>query len=185
MDESPWHVLDKRLTLDRSPWLKVWDEDVQLPDGRVIHDWVRLEMPRYVLIFAVTVDGTVPFFRHYKHGIGRVLLDPPGGYVNPSEDPLVAAQRELLEETGMKAERWTPLAAFVVDSNREAGWGHLFLAQGARKVAEPDADDLEAYETILCPLDEVRTVWRSGQVQHAAASSLIALSLDELGAWQR
>ena len=65
-----WQVNDKRLVLDRSPWLKVWDEQVQLPDGTVIDGWVRLEMPRYVLIFAVTEEGVVPFFRHYKHGMG-------------------------------------------------------------------------------------------------------------------
>lgn len=181
MDEK-WDVVSKKLLLDRSPYLKLWEEEVRLPDGKVISDWLRVELPHYVQMFVVTVENKVLFVRRYKHGAAAMETALPGGYLDSAdEDPLVAAQRELLEEAGLVSDDWTDLGTYLMDANREAGHGHLFLARGARRVAEPDAGDLEALELVYVPLDQVRALWRSGDILEMPTMANIALALDELG----
>jgi len=181
MDEQ-WEILSKTLILDRYPWLRVWDEAVRLPDGRVIPDWTRLDMPEYAIIFAVTEDQRVPLIRNYKHGLRGVAINLPGGHLSAGESPLVSAQRELLEEAGVAApaENWTFLGKYVANSNREAGWGHYFLVRDVQLVAEPDPGDLEQLELFFLPLDEVRALWRSTQVCDESTAAASGRALDEL-----
>jgi 8-oxo-dGTP pyrophosphatase MutT (NUDIX family) len=95
-----WAVLSKQEVFDGSPWLRVFAEKLRLPDGREIESFYRLEMPDYAVIFA-TVGDRIVVQRNYKHGPARVGLHLPAGYLEPDEEPLAAAQRELLEETGL------------------------------------------------------------------------------------
>lgn len=184
MDEK-WDVVSKTLIVDRSPYAKLWNEEVRLPDGTVIPDWLRVELPHYVQMFAVTEDNKVLFVRRYKHGAGKMVVALPGGYLDSDEEePLAAAQRELLEEAGLVSDDWTSLGEYLMDANREAGHGHLFLARGARLVAEPDAGDLESLELFYVPLDQVRALWRSGQIIEMPTAANIPLALDELGNWR-
>jgi ADP-ribose pyrophosphatase len=180
MDEK-WDVLSKKLILDHSPYLKLWNEEVRLPNGTIIPDWLRVELPHYVQMFALSEDNTVLFVRRYKHGAGSAVLGLPGGYLDPGEEPLAAAQRELLEEAGLVSDDWTSLGAYLADANREAGHGHLFLARAARHGAKPDAGDLETLELLYVPLEQVRALWRSGEIIELSCSAIIGLALDELG----
>jgi len=75
-------------------------DHVRLPDGREVRDYLRLEMPSYVVMAAFTPDGRMLCERHYKHGIGRVTLTLPAGTLEENEPPADCARRELLEETG-------------------------------------------------------------------------------------
>ncbi len=140
---KPWKVLDSRDLLDASPYLKVRAETVELPDGRQVESFYQVEQPDYALMFVETEDGRVVMLRTYKHGARRVSLTFPAGAIAPGEDPLTAAKRELLEETGYAADDWTGLGDFVVQGNHRGCACHMFHARGARKVAEPDDGDLE------------------------------------------
>ena len=160
-DDRPWETVARRLLYDGRPWLQLWADDVRLPDGRIVPNFYRLAMPDYATAIAVTPEDRIVVLRQYKHGAGSVGLYLPAGYVEPAEDPMETARRELLEETGYVAGGWTPLGAFVTDSNRGSGWGHFFLARNARKVAEPDTDDLEEPEIDLLTLDELIDSHRS------------------------
>jgi len=140
---KPWTVLESRDLLDASPWLKVRAETVELPDGRQVDSFYQVDQPDYALMFVETGDGRVVMLRTYKHGARRVSLTFPAGAIAPGEDPLAAAKRELMEETGYEADDWTALGDFVVQGNHRGCACHMFHARNARKVAEPDSGDLE------------------------------------------
>jgi 8-oxo-dGTP pyrophosphatase MutT (NUDIX family) len=168
--------------LDRSPWLSVEEHIVELPDGRVIEDWPWLVGRAFVNVLAVTEEGAFLVFRQVKYALEGTSLAPVGGYLDADEGPLAAARRELLEETGHEASRWTPLGTYVVDGNRGAGVGHLYLAQGARMTAEPDADDLEEQELLTLSRPEVEAALLAGEFRVMSWATVVALALVQIDA---
>jgi ADP-ribose pyrophosphatase len=177
---EPWKTLASRTVLDRSPWLSVEDRTVELPDGRVIDDWPWVETRAFANVVAVRRDGLFPVFRQTKYAVEGTSLGPVGGYLEPGEDPLVAARRELLEETGHEADDWRALGSYVVDGNRGCGIGHLYLACGAHEVAEPGADDLEEQALLLLRRDEVERALLAGEFRVLSWAAVVALALAAL-----
>lgn len=180
MDEQqlrPWQTVARRELLDGRPWLRVWAEDVALPQGGTIAGFYTAEMPDYVMVVALTPDDRVVIVRSYKHGPRRVSISLPAGYLEAGEDPLGAAQRELLEETGYRAERWHPLGSFVNDGNRGGGSGHLFLARDARQVAAPQSGDHEEMQIDLLTLAELTRALQTGEVAMLSVAAAIGLAL--------
>ena len=122
-------------------------------------------------------DGLFLVFRQTKYAVDGPTLGPVGGYLEPGEDPLATAKRELREETGYDAPEWTALGRYAVDGNRGCGVGHLYLAQRARKVAEPAADDLEEQELLTLTRDEVEAALLAGGFGVLSWAAVVALAL--------
>jgi ADP-ribose pyrophosphatase len=102
----------------------------------------------------VTPQGTVFLFHQTKYAVPGTTLAPVGGHIEPGEEPLAAAKRELREEMGCEASDWIFLGNFPNNANQGGGYGNLYLALNARKVGEPIIDDLEEMELIeLTPLE--------------------------------
>ena len=148
-----------------------------MPDGRVISDWPWVITPDYINVLTATQDGEFLCFRQTKYSVEGASLAPVGGYLEAGEDPLTAAQRELLEETGYQASEWTSLGDYGVDGNRGAGTAHFFLARGARRVSEPVADDLEEQELLLLSRSEVETAIADGEFKSLPWVAVVALGL--------
>ena len=70
-----------------------------------------VEAPDWVNVIALTPEKQCVLVRQYRFGTERVALEIPGGMIEPDESPLLAAERELREETGYDAQRWTCLSA--------------------------------------------------------------------------
>ncbi len=182
MDEG-WEVIERRELLDAAPWLKVFAETVRLEDKRtLVPNFYHVEIPPYVVIFALTEGQHVALIEHYKHGVKRRVLELPAGYIDPGESPLDSARRELQEETGLTAPEWCSLGVFTVDGNRGCGQAHAFLARHARQVAVPQAGDLEHQCIHFYDLDRLREHWLAGKFVTIAATAVIGLALAHLGA---
>ncbi len=172
-----WRTLARSVLLSRPPWLEVTAERVELHDGTVVEDFLQLRTRDFVMVVAWTEDDRALLVRSYKHGVRRVSLALPAGYIEPDEAAADAAKRELLEETGYAAAAWTPLGSYVVDGNYGMGTEHVFLARGARKVQEPDSGDLEEIELVLVTRGALVAALRSGEVAQLASAAAIALAL--------
>jgi ADP-ribose pyrophosphatase len=174
---KPWKTKARKTILDNNPWLTVEHHTVELPDGRVISEWPWVKTPDYVNVVAVTADSKFLCFRQVKYGIEGVTLSIVGGYINEGEEPLAAAQRELLEETGYESPDWLSLGSYLVDPNRGIATGHLFLARGVRYITPRDANDLEEQEMIILTRKQVEAALERGEIKVLAWAAAVAFAL--------
>jgi len=179
----PWEILDSRDLLDAWPWLKVSVQRVRLPDGKVVENYHRIDVPEYVILYVVTQDGRVIMERQYRHGVGNVTLVLPAGAIEQGEDPLTAAKRELLEETGYTSAHWQSMGSHIPHGNYSCGKAHLFAARDAQQIATPDSGDLEDIEIVLMDPAEVLEAVRTGDVVIMGSVTAIALATHPSMSW--
>ena len=169
------------LTVGDGRFLKIEAHTVEFPDGRIVEDWGWVDSPSFINVVPVTTTGHIICFRQSKYAVAGLALSVPGGYLDPDEEPLIAAQRELLEETGYMAANWTALGSFVVDGNRGNGTAHFFLATGATWQQPPQAGDLEAQELLLLTRNEVMQALAAGEFKVLPWAACVALALLHVG----
>jgi 8-oxo-dGTP pyrophosphatase MutT (NUDIX family) len=173
-----WVIEATSEILDRSPWLKVWQQRIRLPSGRTIPDYIITKTPSYAMIFPITPDGQVVMVEQYKHGLRRWTLDLPAGYLEEDDpSPLVAAQRELLEETGYGGGEWQSMGDFVVDTNRSGDQACLFLARNVTLLQDQSLDELEDIRVQCYPLAEVMGLIQTRQVVSLASVAGLLLGV--------
>ena len=171
-----WKVLRETELLDASPFLKVSSQRLELPDGRIVDNFYQLAMPDFAAILAETEDGRIVILRCYRHGARRICLTVPGGHLAPGEAPLLAARRELLEETGYAAAEWRPLGSFVTNANHRCQTAYFFHARGCRAVAAPNSGDLEETEILLMSRAELIAAFRAGDFPFVSVVALFGLA---------
>jgi ADP-ribose pyrophosphatase len=177
---QPWKTVSRRVVHHFGKFLIVEAHELELPDGRRIKDWPWLVAPDFALVLARTTDGRFICFRQNKYAIKGLTLAPVGGHIEPGEEPLAAAKRELLEETGYVAPEWHALGSYVANANRGGGQGHLFLALNARRERDPHSDDLEEQELLFLTQQELDTALARGEFKALAWAAMIALALRHL-----
>lgn len=172
-----WKTKTRQTILNNHPWLTIERHTVELPDGRLLPDWPWIITPDYVDVVAVTEEGQFLCFRQVKYAIKGTTLAIVGGFVDEGEQPLAAAQRELLEETGYESRDWVPLGSYLVDPNRGIATGHFFLARGARFVTAPVAKDLEEQELLFLTREQIESALDRGDFKVMAWAAAIAIAL--------
>lgn len=174
---KPWKTLSRTTILDHSKWLRVEDHTIQLPNGSILEKWCWIISPDYVNVVVQDVDDNFVCFRQTKYAANGISLAPVGGYLEPNEDPLTCAKRELREELGFEAPEWIPLGRFPCDGNHGGGFANLYLAKHARQVGEIIADDLEEQEIVTLSRNEMMQALMNGDFKVLSWSTVVALSL--------
>jgi ADP-ribose pyrophosphatase len=140
-------------------FLNVRRDSVTLPDGKqtsreyIVH-------PGAAVIIALTGAGHVVMERQYRYPLEREFLELPAGKIDPGEDPLETARRELLEETGYVASHWRHLGVMHPVISYSTERIEIFLAQSLTRYSSrlDEGEFLEVF-TVALPMaiDWIRT----------------------------
>lgn len=174
MPDDSWSLLGSRHVSDQRIFQIRHDRYRVEPAGAEL-DFVVLDSPDWVNVVPLTADGQVVLIRQYRHGIRRVTLEIPGGMVDANESPQEAAVRELREETGFVAQRVRPLGRVSPNPAIQNNFSYSFLAEGCRRVTEPQPDPFERIEVLTRPLGEIERMIRREEICHALVINAFAL----------
>jgi 8-oxo-dGTP pyrophosphatase MutT (NUDIX family) len=156
---KPWlRIKSETLLSDR--WLTVRADDCELPGGKRLSPYYVLEDKDWVQIFALAADARVLTVKQFRYAANAVCTELPGGIVDDGETPLAAARRELLEETGFAAAKWTNVATVFANPARQTNRLHVFLAE---ELDLGGAQALEDSEDIVHELVDVQAIQSSIQ----------------------
>jgi 8-oxo-dGTP pyrophosphatase MutT (NUDIX family) len=137
-----------------------------------------IECVDWVNVIALTDDERVVLIRQFRVCTGEVCLEIPGGMIDAGEQPLAAARRELVEETGYEAAAWRRIGILAPNPAIQTNHLHVFVATGAYRAGEPRLEGSEVIEVETQPLADVWRLVRTGAIDHAlvvAAFGLLAL----------
>jgi ADP-ribose pyrophosphatase len=149
-------------------------DTVQLAGGRTAEREI-VEHEPVVAIVPIDADGNVVLVRQYRLATGVVLLEVPAGGVDPGETPEDAAQRELAEEIGMRAEHLERLAEFYVSPGFLTEYVHAFLATDLRD-SPAEADEDEDIAVVRMPLADAIAMVERGEFHDAKSIACLLLA---------
>lgn len=167
---GPWTIL-RRDVVYHDPWLKVTRDTVTRPDGSP-GTYCISHIKAGVCVLAIAENNICHLTDEFHYAVGRHTLECVSGGMDAGEEPLETAKRELAEEIGLKAEKWTdlgtvdPFTAIALSPTR------LWLAEGLSATAtNPDASEI--IQHVQMPFTEViQRVW-SGEITHAPSVAVI------------
>lgn len=162
--------LDGR-TLFKGRILRLEVDEVLLPNGeQAVREVAR--HPGGVCVLPLHADGTVELVKQFRYPYGEVILELPAGKLDPDEDPLAAAKRELSEETGLAAARWTDLGLFYPSVGFTDEVLHLYLAEDlSQGPTHPDEDEFLLRRRL--PLDTLLEQVLSGAIPDGKTQVLV------------
>jgi ADP-ribose pyrophosphatase len=174
----PFEVIASRETA-RDWNLALRRDRVRWPDGTEA-DYRVIEGPEAVFVVPYLQNGSTVLVRQWRHSWQETSWEIPAGTLEPGEEPLACAHRELREEAGLIADDWTPLGT-ARGTALLTGRAHLFLARGLRRVQrtpEPYERDMILREV---PFRTALDAALSGEIEHAASISALVRAARVLG----
>lgn len=147
-----WKKISSKYVLD-SKWLKVRQDSVELPNGKVMDDYFIIENKNVSLIVAINNKNEIILKSEYRYPINKDLIELPGGTFELDENnPLEVAKRELLEETGYVSDDWELLFRNYDYPTKDINQVNIYLAKDIKKVSEQNLDESEEILFEFVPL---------------------------------
>ena len=165
-------------TVFKTDWFQIVEEQWSLPPSFTQQPYYSLVRNDGVIVLAVTAARQILLVRQYRPCLRRVTIELPCGMVEPGENPIEAAVRELHEETGYACARWEPLGTGNVMPSRVRATEHLFLGFDASPISRPES---EAIETVLVSPSELKQMTLSSGFDQLSTLSAILLAEWKLG----
>jgi 8-oxo-dGTP pyrophosphatase MutT (NUDIX family) len=178
---KPWTVLSSR-TLYQDPWVRMRGDECQTQDGHVLGAYHVLEYRDWTHVVALDDEGCIILVKQYRHGVGEISLELPGGMMDPGDaDAAAAAARELMEETGYEAPSIRHLHSLSPNPATHANRLHVSLAEGVRLTGQQHLDGSEAIEVVRLPVAKAVALALGGAMVQAMHVGLMMIGLQAAG----
>lgn len=180
MDDMKWETLSSEY-LSNHIYFTARRDVCQRPDGAVIDPYFVVELPTAATAFALTVDERVLMVRQYRYPIAEVLLETPGGFVDPGESFEEGMKRELLEETGYAFSHVEYLGKLAANPGVLNNYTEMFLATGGMVKGRQHLDHNEQIELVSFSIDEIIQMVKENKIVQSVHANCIMLALLKLG----
>jgi 8-oxo-dGTP pyrophosphatase MutT (NUDIX family) len=168
---NPWQIIDERQVYD-NPWINLTEYNVINPSGgKGIYGKVHFKNTA-IGILALDEAFNTYLVGQYRFPLNAYSWEIPEGGGPSDQEPLLSAKRELLEETGLVATRWTKLMNFHLSNSVSDEYGVIFLAQQLTQ-EEPEPEETEQLVIKRLPFEEAYAMVREGQITDSMSVAAI------------
>jgi ADP-ribose pyrophosphatase len=176
-----WKILSSEY-LFSDLWFKVRKDICETPQGKIVNPYYVYEFPTWVTALALTEDGKVILERQYRHALGEVCIEIPGGCVDDTDQGLEEAiMRELLEETGYTFDSYEYLGKVSANPSTNNNLMHMFLAKGGKKTSSQQLDHNEEIEIELVSISELKQMIRENKIVQAMHLTCMLYAMERIG----
>ena len=161
--DKMWEILSSEYLLE-SKWINVRKDKVRMPKGVELDDFYILEYPDWINVIAITEEGDFVLERQYRHGTQTVEYEICAGAIEKGEEPIVAAQRELYEETGFGGGEWSLYCVTAPNPAAMTNRNYTFLAKGVKQISSQHLERTEDTDVIVLSRDEVKQILKEGKM---------------------
>lgn len=163
-----WNIKAHRTEFE-TPVFNVVSLQSRSPRNKKAYTFYRLECGDWVNILPITTDRQVVLVRQYRAGVDDFSLEIPGGLIDPGEDPLKAAMRELREETGFTTlpQHFLELGMVYPNPAIMNNRCFLFAAENVEMTGSQQLDQMEDIEVLIVPLNEFMKKILENEISHS------------------
>ena len=166
----------------KDEWIDFRRVAYKLPDGNVFSPFYNYSRRNYVIVVASDEQGKFLCVKQFRHGIEKVTTEFPAGGIERSgkheyadgeedktsaEDALVAAKRELIEETGYESDEWQHLITIASNATMADNYAYVYRAKNCRKISGQHLDDTEFLGVEKHSAEEIEEMIRTGNFEQA------------------
>jgi ADP-ribose pyrophosphatase len=175
-----WKILSSEY-LFNDLWFKVRKDKCLAPGNKIVDPYYVYEFPTWVTALALTEDGKVILERQYRHALGEICIETPGGCVDDTDKNFEdAIARELLEETGYTFSSYEYLGKISANPSTNNNLMHMFLARGGKLTGSQSLDHNEDIEVELVTIDELKQLLKENKIVQAMHVTCILYGLQKL-----
>ncbi len=174
---KPW----KELSRHKGPEVPLFEMEIQKmesPRNQSVLDAIVLKLPDTINVVALNEYGALILVEQYRFGIQEALLELPAGFIDGDEEPLVAAKRELYEETGYLSDDWSYLGVTFLNPSYVNNRCHHFLARNATFQGGRELDNTEDIAIHHIQAGSISSFLLGGGIQDAIGLAAIAKVFD-------
>ncbi|MCR4656062.1 MAG: NUDIX hydrolase [Lachnospiraceae bacterium] len=178
-DPLAWEEISREHIVS-DEWIDFRKSAYRFPDGKTFEPYYSYSRKNYVIVAASDTEGNYLCVRQFRQGIKKVTTEFPAGGIErkdgkeyggekdlSSEDALLAAKRELLEETGYESDEWTHLLTVPSNATIADNYACLFAAKNCRKVSGQSLDETEYLNVVKLSKKELEQKIFSGEFEQA------------------
>lgn len=175
-----WKVLETEY-ITTYPYFTSRKDKCETPEGEIVPSYYVVELPPSVCAVCLTDDNHVLLVKQYRHPIGEVSIELPGGFVDEGETPEQAIRRELQEETAYVFDEVVQVGKIAANPGVLNNWTYFFLAKGGVPKGEQRLDAHEFLEVEKVPLSELKRMFLDNEIVQALHANCIFYALRQMG----
>ncbi|MFX1490871.1 MAG: NUDIX domain-containing protein [Promethearchaeota archaeon] len=178
---QPWKCLNRK-TVYQNPWITVYEDNVQLPNGHETIYGVVVPPTDFVGVVPIIEPESVVMVRQYRYIQGAITWEIPSGALDEGETPREAAQRELREEIGYRAKSFKLLNIMRSNKSIMDDKGHIFLATDLTP-SKAKSDETEEISIVIVPIQNALEMVRNSEITDCVSIIGLLLASKQIQKW--